>query len=235
MSALDDHTYFGSYRPHRSVNARHRVFLRKIVEVVPPEQLRRAFGPSSSTLRARMGCAGTVSKIGQLYRNYTENLRVVVCETDVPDAEVRDALLRYLQGHDACFKKHGKFLILRQDANLAALRRAEREWAAFAERYLRKQGRVRPDWARVRLPGLERNEATPVAPRPVPQPFPLSPPTPKRKADGIEDRNAKRTRTTIPRARKSLGTIDLTQKNKSLGFIDLTKDEKTDSIIDLTK
>ncbi|KAJ7222674.1 hypothetical protein B0H12DRAFT_1078254 [Mycena haematopus] len=141
---------FGSNRPHRDTNARHRALLRKALEVVPPHDLEEIFRPPAY-LRIVMGERSNFFQMGRIIGNLWRNGGLVFRESDIPDLEVREALRNYLAVYDRYFKKQGIDYVVRNPAARDEMQAAE-------------QGPQRPNWALEALPTLDRVRLTRVQP-----------------------------------------------------------------------
>ncbi|KAJ6479059.1 hypothetical protein C8R45DRAFT_1101478 [Mycena sanguinolenta] len=182
--------YYGpKFCPHKNTNLRHRVFLRKSVELLT-ERLVEERLEQYNQLSATMGTGGNAHHLGTVLASREINGERRNREGPTPSREVRTQLGTYLDAYDRCFKKRGNEFRVLNRADLAILQNAEQVWHDWIVGYL---GRPRPQWALEPLPGLARVRVAPAAPR------------------GVKRQRAQKTESKVPpKKMKFLGTIDLT-------------------------
>ncbi|KAJ7692294.1 hypothetical protein B0H17DRAFT_1133298 [Mycena rosella] len=216
-----------SNSPDGKMNACHRTLLRKRLELFTPEVLQAVF-TKTNRLRLAMGAGINANQFGKILTNFVDrNGRLVSTETDTPDTTSRQALAAYRIMCDQCFKKQGHDFVIRSPSALHALQAAEQAWHDYIVPYHAARGMgARPKWALEVLPGLEQVRC-PGSVHPTCASLVQSAreSTNKRKREPVielsnseEECPHKKTK-----ARKSLGSVDLTKDYKFLGVIDLTK------------
>ncbi|KAJ7201544.1 hypothetical protein GGX14DRAFT_571196 [Mycena pura] len=182
MSLQDTRRFFGPLNaPADDTNARHRAFLRKVLELYTQKQLQEDL-IRTNKLRLAMGLGLNATQFGKILTSFVRNGRVVMRETDPPDPASQTVLQKFRAAFDLCFYKRGKDLVIRNPDALPAVQAADQAWHDYIVPYRAARGMgPRPEWALQPLPGIERVQEWVRAPAPTRRrhrfPLPTPPPT----------------------------------------------------------
>ncbi|KAJ7078536.1 hypothetical protein C8R43DRAFT_1121262 [Mycena crocata] len=165
-------------QPHFKTNVRHRALLRKSAETFSDDELAASL-QQTINLRVTTGSESTFYQLGRISNHRMVNGRAVFRQTEIPEAETREALRTYYAAYNAYFMSQGNDYRVRNPGAHAALQAAEQAWHDWVVRYRAARGMSgRPDWALQPLPGFQRVCTTPIPATPSTSRRVLAPATP---------------------------------------------------------
>ncbi|KAJ7505105.1 hypothetical protein B0H11DRAFT_2221289 [Mycena galericulata] len=240
-SAQETRRLFGPVnRPDYNTNVRHRAVLRKALELFSDDELHDIF-VTPMKLRVAMGNAGTLYQVGKIQSNIMVNDRLVIRETQPPDLQARQALIVYRDAYDVYHKKNGNDYAVRNPHAKHVVQDAEQAWHDYVVPVLAARGRRRPAWALEPLPGFERVRVAPATqPAPAPRATTSTVQTPSRRRTQLAlptppPSSPFRSPAAAPRVGSSLRPVELAddhqaarhlpRKRKFLGVIDISDSE----------